>query len=119
MKTDTIDCYYISQQVHDKRGIEESLHVQIIRARLNACEVGIFSREISQLSKICPLPSFRSHLSSSPIGIFSRDYLYLLLYIVPHIVYNKINVREKPKNDNTNEASSIYTVLLQLPVELT
>ena len=32
---------------HDKRGIEESLHVQITRARLTVCEVGIFSREIS------------------------------------------------------------------------
>ena len=106
MKADTIDCYCISQQVHDKRGIEESLHVQIIRARLTACEVGIFSREISQLSKICPLPTFRSHLSSSLMGIFSRDYIYVMLYIVSHfshiIVYNKINVREKPKNDVRN-----------------
>ena len=44
------------KQVHDKSGIEESLHVYINRARLTACEVGIFSREISLL-KICPPPS--------------------------------------------------------------
>ena len=64
----------LRKQVHDKSGIAESLHVQITRARLTACEVGVFSREISQLSKICPPPSFRSHLSSLPMGVFSRDY---------------------------------------------
>ena len=30
----------------DKRGIAESLHEQIRRARLTVCEVGLFSREI-------------------------------------------------------------------------
>ena len=64
----------LRKRAHDKRGIEESLHVQIIRARLTAFEVGVFSREISQLSKIHPPPSFRSHLSSSPMDVFSRDY---------------------------------------------
>ena len=34
MKADTICCYCISKQAHDKRGIEESLHAQITRARL-------------------------------------------------------------------------------------
>ena len=53
----------LRKQAHDKRGIAESLHVQITRARLTACEVGVFSREISQLSKIHTHPSFRSHLS--------------------------------------------------------
>ena len=68
------------RQVHDKRGIAESLLAKLARARLTACEMGVFLREISQLSKICPPPSFRSHLSSSPMGIFSRDYctVYLL-----------------------------------------
>ena len=74
MKADTICCYCVSNQAHDKRGIEESLHAQITRARLTACEVGVFSREISQLLKIRPPPSFRSHLSSSPMGVLSRDY---------------------------------------------
>ena len=57
------------KQVHDKRGISESLHefseslqAYITRARLTACEVGIFLREISQLSKIYPPSSLRSHL---------------------------------------------------------
>ena len=72
MKADTICCYCISKRM--TRGIEESLHAQITRARLTACEVGVFSREISQLSKIRPPPSFRSHLSSSPMGVLSRDY---------------------------------------------
>ena len=63
-----------SKQAHDKRGIAESLHAQLTRARLIACEVGVFSREISQLSKIRPPLSLGSHLSSSPMGVFSRDY---------------------------------------------
>ena len=54
MKADTI-CCYCHKQAHDKRDIEESLHAQMIRAKLSACEVGVFSREISQLSKICPI----------------------------------------------------------------
>ena len=64
----------LRKQAHDKRGIEESLHVQITRARVTVCEVGVFSREISQLSKTRPPPSFWSHLSSSPMGVLSRDY---------------------------------------------
>ena len=48
----------LRKQAHDKRGIAESLHVQITWARLTACEVGVFLREISQLSKIHPTPSF-------------------------------------------------------------
>ena len=64
----------LRKQAHDKRGIAESLHAQIIRARLTVYEVGVFSREISQLSKIRPPPSFRSHLSLSPMGVFSTDY---------------------------------------------
>ena len=64
----------LRKQAHDKRGIAESLHAQITRARLTACEVGVFSREISQLSKIRPPPTFRSHLSLSPMGVFSKDY---------------------------------------------
>ena len=39
----------LRKQAHDKRDIEEILHAQITRARLTACEVGVFSREISQL----------------------------------------------------------------------
>ena len=62
MKADTICCCWVSKQ--------ESLHVQ---ARLTVCEVGVFSREISQLLQICPPPSFRTHLSSSPMGVVSKD----------------------------------------------
>ena len=46
----------LHKQAHDKRGIEESLHAQIARARQTVCEVGVFLREISQLSKIGPPP---------------------------------------------------------------
>ena len=46
----------------------------ITRAGLTVCEVGVFSREISQLLKICPLPFLWSYLSSLPMGVFSRNY---------------------------------------------
>ena len=46
----------LHKQAHDKRGIAESVHAQITRARLTVCEVGAFSSEISQLSKIRPHP---------------------------------------------------------------
>ena len=45
----------LHNQVHDKRGIVESLQVYITMARLTLCEVGVFWREISQLLKIPPL----------------------------------------------------------------
>ena len=41
MKADTICCYCISKHI-TKRGIAESLHAYIYRARLTACEVGVF-----------------------------------------------------------------------------
>ena len=37
------------------------MQAYITRARLTVCEVGIFSRETSQLSKIHPPPSLRNH----------------------------------------------------------
>ena len=80
MKADTI-LLVLCNQAHDKRGFAESLHVQITRARLTACEVGVFSREISQISKIHTHPSFRSHLSSSPMGVCSRDYSSTPVYM--------------------------------------
>ena len=62
----------IHKQVHDKRGIcFWPVHAYINRARLTVCEVGLFSRGISQLSKIPTPPSLRSHWSSLPMGVFS------------------------------------------------
>ena len=64
----------------------ELLHAYINKARLTTCEVGVFWLEISQLLKIrphpsitplkniCPPRSSRSHLSSSPMGVFLKDY---------------------------------------------
>ena len=63
-------CYCVSKSM-TKRGIAKTLHAQLTRA---TCEVSVFLRAISQLSKIHPPPSFRSHLSSSPTGVFSRNY---------------------------------------------
>ena len=60
----------LHEQVHDKRGIAESLHTYITRARLTACEVSVFSREISQLSNICPPPSLWSYSYSLPRGVY-------------------------------------------------
>ena len=64
----------VIKQVLEKRSIAEAMHAYINRARLTVCEVGVFSREISQLSEIRPPPSLRNHLSSSPMSVFSRYY---------------------------------------------
>ena len=73
MKADTICCYCVSKRM-TKEALQNHCMRIIIRARLTVYEVGVFLREISQLSKIRPPPSFRSHLSLSPMGVFSRDY---------------------------------------------
>ena len=57
----------LHKQAQHKRGIPESLHANIYRARLTACGGCIIER-ISQLLKIHPPPSLRSH------GHFLRDY---------------------------------------------
>ena len=45
-------------------GIAESLHAYVSRARLTVCEVSVFSKEISQLSKILlPLLLLRRYFS--------------------------------------------------------
>ena len=56
----------LHKQAHDKSGIAESLHAYINRAKTNSvCKV--FSKEISQLSKIHPPLYLRRH------GIFSEN----------------------------------------------
>ena len=55
----------LQKLTHDKRtNFEESQHVYVCNQGQTECEVGAFSREISQLSKIRPPPSLRSRLSS-------------------------------------------------------
>ena len=41
----------LHNQAHDKRGIAELLHAHITRARVTACELGVFSREIHNSRK--------------------------------------------------------------------
>ena len=72
-----------------KRMTKEALQ-QITRARLTVCEVGVFSRETSQLLKIRPPPSFRSHLSLSPMGVFSKKYSNCQISSIPQS-QNEIN----------------------------
>ena len=59
MKATIIFCYCISNSM--TKSFAESQHPYITRSGLTACqcvsEVGVFLREISQLSKICPSPS--------------------------------------------------------------
>ena len=57
----------------EKRSIAESLHAYVTRARLTACELRVFLREISQLSKILPPPSLRRYLSS---WVYFREKAY-------------------------------------------
>ena len=51
---------YIHPQVHDKICIAETLHVYRNRAGPAMCEMSVFSREISQLSKMSLPHSLRS-----------------------------------------------------------
>ena len=82
----------LCKQVDDKRSVAESLHTYINRAslvsrpmhkslgmrlynraRLAAYEVGVYSREISQLSKMCLPPPFEELLKFiTHGGIFER-----------------------------------------------
>ena len=49
----------------------------INRARLTACEVGVFLTEISQHSEIHQPLSLRSHLTSFPMIIFFERLQYI------------------------------------------
>ena len=61
-----------------KRMTKEALHVQITRAWTN---LHVFSeRNITTLENM-PTPSLRSHLSSSPMGVFSRLRYYMYMYV--------------------------------------
>ena len=66
-------CYCISKRITKKALQTYYMCTVINKARPTACEVGVFSRAISQLLKIYPSPSLRSHLSSSPMSVFLRD----------------------------------------------
>ena len=62
------------KQMHERVIENHSMHAHINRARLSVFEVGKFLREVSQLSRTyTPTPLLRSHLSLSPMGVFSRD----------------------------------------------
>lgn len=65
---------YLHKQAHAKRDIAESLHACTNWARLTACEVGVFSREISWLLKRHPPSSFSNHLNLLPMGVFWCNY---------------------------------------------
>ena len=65
---------YLHKQAHAKRDIAESLHAYTNWARLTACEVGVFSREISWLLKRHPPSSFSNHLNLLPMGVFWCNY---------------------------------------------
>ena len=57
MKADIICCCCISKHMTKEALQNHYMHAYITRARLTACEVGVFLRKISQLLKIRPPPS--------------------------------------------------------------
>ena len=70
MKANTICCYCKSKRMK-RRHCRITAYTYIYRARQIVFEVGLHSREISQLSKICP------HLFEDTLkfmGVFLRDY---------------------------------------------
>ena len=70
MKADTIHCYCRNKCM--RRGIAESLHAYMNRARLTACMwvVGVWSREVSQLSKY-------THTDDEPPKFISHGHIFL------------------------------------------
>ena len=76
MKAGTICCYCISMR---KKALQNHGMPCIYRARLTAFEVGIISREISQLLKI------RSHpLFEEPLKFITPGCILLIEYATPH-----------------------------------
>ena len=71
MKADTI-CKCMT-----KEGIAKSLHVCINRARLTACEVGVFLREITP--KNMPTPPFKGAQVHHPKTYFREIMIVVLL----------------------------------------
>ena len=64
--------YYKRPKTGAGEGLRTRQHTN--RARLTVCELGIFSREISQLLKICPSPRFEEPLKFITHGhIFERS----------------------------------------------
>ena len=53
-----------SSTVQEEGPTNEGRHNLLLLHRLTMCEVAVFSKEISELSKIHPPPFLRSHLSS-------------------------------------------------------
>ena len=75
MRTDTFYCYCISKRMTKKacKIAESQNHECVSRARLTACEVGIFLRNISQLLKVHPPSLFEDPLKFISYGrIFER-----------------------------------------------
>ena len=69
MKADTICCYCICKCM--TKSVTESY---TNRATCRLCVMWVYlEREVSQLENT-PTSSLRSHLSSSPMGIYLRDY---------------------------------------------
>ena len=104
-------CFYcVSKHMtkaHDKSAWQK-WHCRITAcANNNWCEVGVLSKEISQLSKIRPTPSFSIQLSSSPMGIFSRDY-GIYIYRYTHICMCDPNKGTCKTNYATSKQWTIY-----------
>ena len=91
------------------KNISESLNVHMSKLgyRLTASEVGVFSRELCP-----PCPSLKSHLSSSPIAVYLRDYNNIPPIIIP------LSVSSSCKNHGIYEyiIRTVYSSLLLMSV---
>ena len=91
----------LHKQAHDKKSNAEPLHVYINRARLTACKVGILSREILQLLKICPTPLFEVILTFIAHGhIFERSMINSVYY---EVLESQHSILEELKLLNFND----------------
>ena len=64
----------LHKQVHDRKDIAGSPHAYIYRARLTACELGIFSKRSIITLQNTPIPLFEEQLRSIPHWLIFGDY---------------------------------------------
>ena len=71
MKADIISCYCICKCM--TKSVADS-YTNRATCRLTVCEVGVSGERSVTTLENTPTSSLRNHLSSSPMGIFLRDY---------------------------------------------
>ena len=76
----------LHKQAHDKRSrITAHVHVDLYRARLTACEVGVSQEKYHNSRNYAHPTSLKSNLSSSAMGIFSGEYCLIIVQLANYV----------------------------------